>query len=87
MDTELLYGDIESAGKDVEIEKLQALLDQERKKSSALETEVQQLKEQINALVTDRAQLETNMMTLYNTAKTELKRKDNEIANIKNVKH
>ena len=87
MDSELLYGDIESAGKDVEIEKLQGLLDQERKRSETLETEVQQLKEQIKALVTDRAQLETNMMSLYNTAKIELKRKDGEITSMRSAKH
>lgn len=80
MDDNLLYGDIESAGKDVEIENLRSLLEQERKKNTALSNEVVQLKEQITILVTDRQQLETNMMTLFNTAQNDIRRRDNEIA-------
>jgi len=80
MDDNLLYGDIESAGKDVEIEKLRGLLEQERKANAALTSEVLQLKDQITVLVADRQQLETNMMTLFNTAQNDIRRRDNEIA-------
>lgn len=83
MDGDLLYGDIESSGKDIEIERLQTLLDAERKKTDALTAEVAQLQEQIKCLVNDRTQLETNMMTFYNTAKLELKRKDAELAELR----
>lgn len=83
MDEDLLYGDIESTGKDVEIQRLQEQLEAEKKRNEALTTEVGQLQGQIQALVADRAQLETNMLTFYNTAKLELKRKDAEIADMR----
>jgi hypothetical protein len=83
MDEDLLYGDIESSGKDVEIQRLQELLEVEKKKNETLSTEVSQLQGQIQVLVADRVQLERNMMTFYNTAKLELKRKDAEIADLR----
>jgi FtsZ-binding cell division protein ZapB len=83
MDEDLLYGDIESAGKDIEIQLLQELLEAEKKKNEALTVEVSQLQGQVKVLVADRTQLETNMMTFYNTAKLELKRKDSEIADLR----
>lgn len=83
MDDDLLYGDIEDAGKDLEIAKLQQQLELEKKRSDALALEVNQLQEQVKVLVADRTQLETNMMSLFNTAKLELKRKDNELATLR----
>jgi hypothetical protein len=83
MDDDLLYGDIESSGKDVEIERLQTALEAERRKNETLAAEVAQLQEQVKGLVSDRTQLETNMMTIYNTARLEVKRKDNEIADLR----
>ena len=83
MDDDLLYGDIEDAGKDLEIAKLQQQLELEKKRSDALALEVNQLQEQVKVLVADRTQLETNMMSLFNTAKLELRRKDNELATLR----
>ena len=83
MDDNLLYGDIESAGKDAEIEQLRQQLGLERTKNQQLSTEISQLQEQIKALVADRLQLETNTMTIYNTAKLEIRRKNNEIADLR----
>ena len=83
MDDDLLYGDIEDAGKDLEIAKLQQQLELEKKRSEALALEVNQLQEQVKVLVADRTQLETNMMSLFNTAKLELRRKDNELATLR----
>ena len=83
MDDDLLYGDIEDAGKDLEIAKLQQQLELEKKRSDALALEVNQLQEQVKVLVADRTQFETNMMSLFNTAKLELKRKDNELATLR----
>lgn len=85
MDDDLLYGDIESAGKDIEIEKLQSSLEIERKKNDALSSEVAQLQDQIKALVNDRTQLESNMMTIFNTAKLELQRKETEIVELRGL--
>lgn len=83
MDEDLLYGDIEDAGKDAEIENLRKLLGQEKKKNEALSGEIVQLKDQITVLVADRQQLETNMMTLFNTAQNDIRRRDNEIASMR----
>jgi cell division protein FtsB len=71
-----LYGDIDSAAKEAEIQQLKELLDSEKKRNETLAAENTQLKAQIDVLVKDRTQLETNMLTLYNTAKRELKRKN-----------
>ena len=81
-----LYGDIELAGKDAEIEQLRNKLEQEQINSRKLAAEVTQLKEQLNTLLQDRTQLEINMVSLYNTAKTELKRKDTELASLRESK-
>jgi len=83
MDDDLLYGDIEDAGKDAEIESLRNQLEQEKKKNEALTGEIVQLKDQIIVLVADRQQLETNMMTLFNTAQNDIRRRDNEIASMR----
>lgn len=75
-----LYGDIESSGKDEEIRQLQEQLACEKQKNVEFTSEITQLKQQITILVEERAQLETNMMALYNTAKREIQRKDQSIA-------
>ena len=82
MESEILYGDIDDNGKDIKIQELQEQYDKEIKINSLLTTEINQLKQQIVALVNDRKQLETNMLTLYNTAKREIKRKDEVIADL-----
>ena len=81
-----LYGDIELAAKDAEIEQLRTKLEEEKINSQKLAAEVLQLKEQINVLLQDRTQIEINMLAVYNTAKNELKRKDVELTNLKDQK-
>jgi CII-binding regulator of phage lambda lysogenization HflD len=79
-DSSDLYGDLENAGKDVEIMELKRKLNEEQDKNEAFAKQVAQLKEQLLHLVQDRQLLETNLLSVYNTAKVELKRKDNEIS-------
>jgi CII-binding regulator of phage lambda lysogenization HflD len=79
-DSSDLYGDLENAGKDVEIMELKRKLNEEQDKNEAFAKQVAQLKEQLLHLVQDRQILETNLLSVYNTAKVELKRKDNEIS-------
>jgi CII-binding regulator of phage lambda lysogenization HflD len=79
-DSSDLYGDLENAGKDVEIMELKRKLNEEKDKNKAFTKQIAQLKEQLLHLVQDRQILETNLLSVYNTAKVELKRKDNEIS-------
>ena len=82
-----LYGDLEDAGLQVEIQKLkQALLENEKQKK-VLTDENAQLKEQISCLVVDSKQLEKNIMAVYNTASREMKRKDKEITDLRQEAH
>lgn len=82
MESDLLYGDIEDAGKAIEIEQLQEMVSMEKKRNEVLSLEVITLKDQINILIEDRKQLETNIVTLHNTAKREVKRKDDIISEL-----
>ena len=61
MDEALLYGDLEAFGDAIDKTKLQQELDETKRANVALEAENSQLREQINTLVADRAQLETNI--------------------------
>jgi hypothetical protein len=82
MEEDELYGDIDDAAKDAEIQVLKEALEGEKKRNEMLAAENAQLKGQIVTLVKDRTQLETNMVTLYNTAKRELQRKSGGIASM-----
>ena len=82
MESDLLYGDIDDAGKTLEIQNLKEALDLEKKRNETLSQEVGQLKDQINLLIEDRKQLEMNIVSLYNTAKREVKRKDDIITDL-----
>ena len=79
----LLYGDIEDAGKKAEIENLQSKLSEQESLNESLRKEVDDLRNQINCLVQDKATLERNIMAIYNTALREMKRKDSEIAELR----
>jgi hypothetical protein len=78
-----LYGDLEDAGLQVEVQKLKHSLSEEQKKSKLVRDENAQLKEQMNCLVVDSKQLEKNIMAVYNTALREVKRKDKEILKLR----
>lgn len=82
-DSDLLYGDLEFTGKDAEMMKLQELVVTERKKQEQLLQEMSILKNQLVCLATDKAQLEANIVAIYNTAMREIKRKDAEIAELR----
>jgi chromosome segregation ATPase len=82
-DNDLLYGDLEKAGKSAEFLKIRQSLLEEKSKNSSLREECDMLRSQINALVNDRKQLETNMVSLFNTAMAEIKRKEREIGELR----
>jgi hypothetical protein len=76
MESDLLYGDIDDNSKQIKIDELQHLYDNEKNNNKILLTEINQLKQQMNELINERKQIEINMLTLYNTSKREIKRKD-----------
>lgn len=79
---DLLYGDLEIQGKSAELLHLRNELQKERALTTQLRDECEALKTQVNCLVQDRTQLEMNMVSMYNTAILELKRKDRDIATL-----
>lgn len=79
---DILYGDLESTGKSAELDMLKGALRKERTKTDQLREECDNLRSQIVSLVEDRAQLESNMISMYNTAILELKRKDRDITSL-----
>ena len=79
---DILYGDLESTGKSAELDMLKDALRKERTKTDQLREECDNLRSQIVSLVEDRAQLESNMISMYNTAILELKRKDRDITSL-----
>lgn len=78
-----LYGDLEDHGKDTEIESLKQQLEDSGKKLMDANKEIDQLREQIVLLVKEKQVLENNMVKVYNTALTEIKRKDREIMELR----
>ncbi len=74
-----LYGDIHTAVKDAEIERLHRELFEKEKENAILREELEQIRSQLNLIVHEKEILETNFMTLYNTAVREIKRKDREL--------
>ena len=78
-ESDILYGDLENCAKDAIINKLVADNEQLKSQNSSLQAEIAQLRDQILCLVEDKTVLETNIVSLYNTAIREVKRKDTEI--------
>jgi hypothetical protein len=80
-----LYGDLVTAAKSVEDLKTAELLKDKDNKIQTLSEEVTQLRSQLIIVVNERQQLETNIVTLYNTAVAEMKRKDTEISDLRKL--
>jgi peptidoglycan hydrolase CwlO-like protein len=80
---ELLYGDLEETAQSVQAQKLMDQLSILKKKYLNLQNEVKEWKEQVQVLLSEKKQVEDNMVTLFNTSLREIDRKDNEIAELK----
>ena len=74
-----LYGDLENTGKHADIIKLKEALRLEQEKNEKLQLECSELRKQLCLVNDEKKQLEVNTIAIYNTAITELKRKDREI--------
>lgn len=75
-----LYGDIEVIANSAETRKLQEDLEEAKSQCIKKDKEISDLVAQTILLVGDKDRLEINIMALFNTATTEIKRKDREIA-------
>lgn len=78
-----LYGDLNNLAQNSEIQRLNEELGTKDKVISNLQSEIQQMKVQMNMLLEEKLTLEKNMVALYNTAIRELKRKDRELSELK----
>ena len=70
-----LYGDLDGHEFNESFIALKESLELERKRNKELEKELQDAKRQISVLNEEKKMVETNMVTLYNTALQEIKRK------------
>ncbi len=82
-DDDDLYGDLIVAGKDAEIERLNKELFEKEKENCGLKDEVDQLRQQLATIIEEKQIVENNLMSIYNTALRELKRKDKELAELR----
>jgi archaellum component FlaC len=82
-DNDDLYGDLEDIGLSNELARVQAQLDGSQKRAADLETELEELKRQLDSVLADNKRLEENCCVIYNTAMRELGRKDKEIERLK----
>jgi predicted RNase H-like nuclease (RuvC/YqgF family) len=83
MDDDELYGDLELAAKQADLDNARAELEQTRTENEQLKTEVNQLRSQMQLLVGEKESLEKNCLTIYRTAMREIGRKDNEIKELR----
>jgi predicted nucleic acid-binding Zn-ribbon protein len=78
-----LYNDLDDIALSADYAALQSKYEESEKARASLTTEIEELKQQIVALVEEKSILEKNTVALYNTALRELERKDREIAELK----
>jgi predicted RNase H-like nuclease (RuvC/YqgF family) len=78
-----LYGDLEQAAQTAEAQLLQDHLKKCIKKNESLTAEIGECKSQLAAVLSEKDQVEKNMVILFNTAQREIERKDREIAGLK----
>lgn len=83
MDEDDLYGDLELAAKQADLDNARADLEQTRSENEQLKAEVNQLRSQMQLLVGEKESLERNCLTIYRTAMREIGRKDNEIKDLR----
>lgn len=81
-DDDLLYGDLEDAGRSADHVKLTERVADLTKKNDFLSAELAETKQQLLLLVEEKAIVENNMIVLYNTAQREMDRKDKQIAQL-----
>lgn len=76
MDDDGLYGDLELAAKQADLDIVQEKLTQALSENSQLRTEVEQYRTQLVLLVEEKESLEKNCVSIFRTAMREIARKD-----------
>ena len=78
-----LYDDLEDLEVNAELKIVKEKLTEVNKQNLMLQETVDDLNKQVTVLLTDRTNLERNIVAVYNTAKSEIERKDREIAELR----
>ena len=78
-----LYGDLDYHSKNAEIESLNKQLSESEQNLSESRKEIEQLRSKICVLVEEKRTVENNIVSVYNTALREIKRKDRELAELR----
>jgi predicted nucleic acid-binding Zn-ribbon protein len=84
MDDSNLYSDLESLGALEEAKRLRGALAKLEKRNVALESELEETKQQVKKLVEEKSVLEKNLSAVWTTAKAEMDRKDKRIVELNN---
>ena len=82
MSDDFLYGDIEEKGRDLEIHNLIKKCQKLERENENLKEELSDSKAQIIFLSEQKEVVERNMMSLFNTATADMKRKDKQIIDL-----
>ena len=82
MSADDIYGDLDDIALESNIDILKEQLAESQKCNQSLTTTVEELKDQVEALLADRKKLETNITIVYNTALREIERRVKEISNL-----
>lgn len=80
-----LYGDLVDIGHNNEILRLQSQVNDVEKRNAELESEVGELKKQLELVLAEKRKLEENCCLIYNTAMREIGRKDREIERLRST--
>ena len=82
-DNDVLYGDLEAASHQAEVAGLRNSVSMLQTENDTLKSELEQARQQIEALRNDKTILETNCVKIFNTATRELQRKDRELTSLR----
>ena len=80
-----LYDDLEGLEVNAELKIVQEKLREANQQNIILQEHVNDLTQQINVLLSDRNNLEKNIVAVFNTAKSEMERKDREIMDLRRI--
>ena len=80
-----LYEDLDEKEGKNEIIKLQETIKNYETENKNLKSTISEMTQQIQTLISDRNQIEANIVALYNTAMLEIRRKERDIDDLRNA--
>lgn len=78
-----IYGDLDQISKDIETQKLLKDFTELQNQNNSLSRELDEVKQQLRQIAEDKFRIEGNLQTLFQTAKTEITRKDKELIELR----